>query len=81
MKAQTVDPMAAALDAASHGRPGQKSRIAWLFADRPAVLESIRRARDRNISFAMIADAISTADQPVSPGAVKTWLDSDKRTR
>jgi hypothetical protein len=73
------DPIAAALDAAVGPRPGQKGRVQFLFGDRPEVLESIRRAEARGLSMNAIADKLSTKDASVSAGAVKKWLDDDKR--
>lgn len=69
------DPLAALLDSASGaGQPGAPPRVLVLFKDRPEVLASIRAARARGLSFDRIAELLSTAEAPISGGAIKNWL-------
>ena len=70
----TVDPLAAALDAAEAPRSGSKLRVDVLFGDRPAVLASIVAAYERGLSAPAIAKKLSSAGEPISEGAVATWL-------
>ena len=73
----TSDPIAAALDGiASSPGSGQTPKVELLFGDRPAVLESIRKARvERNLSYQQIATTLCGAgDFSLSAAAVKNWL-------
>lgn len=71
------DPLAAALDAISAPTGGGvQGRIVQLFSDRPEVLDAIARARrERKLSYAQIARALSRDGNTVGPAAVQTWLD------
>lgn len=71
-----TDPLAIALDLAERGRSGgPEGRVVALFGDRPDVLDAIRRARtDRKLSYAQIAKVLSADGEPLSEGAVKSWL-------
>lgn len=70
------DPLAVALDLVERGRNGgTEGRVVALFGDRPDVLDAIRRARlDRKLSYAQIAKVLSADGEPISEGAVKSWL-------
>jgi len=70
------DPIADALDGAAQIKGGAGMlRIDYLFGDRPAVLEAIKRARyQRKLSHQQIADLISTPEAKVSSAAVQNWL-------
>jgi len=53
-------------------------KIALEFADRPEVLESIRRARtDRGLSYEHIAKILSEEGTFFSRAAVRSWLLSE----
>jgi hypothetical protein len=73
----TSDPVAAALDSiASPSGSGQTPKVELLFGDRPAVLESIRKARvERRLSYQQIATTLCAfGDVSLSDAAVKNWL-------
>jgi hypothetical protein len=73
----TSDPVAAALDSiASPSGSGTVPKVDQLFGDRPAVLESIRKARaERSLSYQQIATTLCAfGDVQLSAAAVKNWL-------
>lgn len=72
------DPLAALLNNTdTSGLAGSKSRVMFLYGDRPEVLDAIRRARlERKLSFSQIARVLSSEGNKISDGAVQTWLRS-----
>lgn len=67
------DPLAEILDKApKYQKPTKCEQI---FADRPEVLESIRKAYRRKLSFKQIADILSAnTDLQIGEGAVRKYL-------
>ena len=74
------DPIVAALDAAVPLGGGGVGAIERIFADRPAVYQSIIDAHNRGVPKTEIARLL-TAGAPagvrISDGQVKTWLDKN----
>jgi hypothetical protein len=78
MGSPASDPLADALDALDASYDGSKTlKLDALFGDRPEVLESVRRARGRKVTFVEIARKLSSgAPVKVSEKAVAAWLHS-----
>lgn len=76
MTAKKSDPLAVALDMIERGATGgTQGKIVALFGDRPDVLDAIVRARrDRKLSYQQIAKVLSADGEPISAGAVQSWL-------
>lgn len=69
------DPLVRSLETAPQTARSYTLLIDELYADRPKVLESIRRARqERKLSYRQIAKVLSTDGAMVSAGAVQNWL-------
>jgi ribosome-binding protein aMBF1 (putative translation factor) len=71
-----TDPLVAALDAVAGRRTGGLPlKIDALYGERPEVLDAIRSARrDKHLSYEQIAEALSTAGDSITDGAVSKWL-------
>lgn len=78
-----TDPLAAAL--ANLDRVGSTSRpkVDVLWGDRPAVLDAIREARRRHVSYGAIAKILTAdlaangIDDSIGESAVKTWCNKN----
>lgn len=68
------DPIAAALHKETPENPFSKQLLLdELFADRPDVLEAVKAARKRGVTWQRIADILSAEGRRVSASAVSRW--------
>ena len=76
MAKHSLDPLAAALDAAPISHAGSQSlKIDALYGDRPDVLDSIVAAHKRGLGHTTIANLLTEhGGTLVSYSAVKSWL-------
>jgi len=77
MSSTPADKLAAALDDTRVKPGGIPNKITTLFGDRPEVLDAMRRARARGVSYRTIANVLSAelpAGQSIAEGSVFHWL-------
>ena len=73
------DPLAAALAQLAPSGSSSRPKVDVLWGDRPAVLDAIRAARDRHVSYAAIAKILTAdlrargIDDSIGESAIKTW--------
>lgn len=73
--ANEKDPLADALDKTQRHR--RLTKCETIFADRPEVLESIRKAYARKLSYEQIANVLNqdeTLTETIGDGAVRKYL-------
>jgi len=78
-----INSLVSELDEARPSAGSTQNKVDALFGKQPAVIDSIRRARERRVSYRGIAVILSRhlpAGESISAGAVQSWCAKNETT-